>query len=129
MKSWSEHLEDYLRLRRHLGYKLVKAGHELRKFVALLEREKASSITTKLALQWAQSTTCRQSQADRLGLVRGFARHLSALVPCTEVPPEGLIWFHRHRKAPYLYRDEEVRRLITAAQRRRTVDDRLRPHT
>ena len=73
MKTWSEHLEDYLRLRRHLGFKLVRAGRELCQFVRFLEQKKARFITIKLALQWAQSTTCRQMQADRLGVVRGFA--------------------------------------------------------
>ena len=128
MKTWSEHLEDYLRLRRHLGFKLVTAGRELRQFVRFLEQKKARFITIKLALQWAQSTTCRQMQADRLGVVRGFARYLSALVPRTEIPPEGLILFRRQRKAPYLYSDQEVVRLIQAA-RQLPTSDQLDPST
>lgn len=128
MKTLAEHLEDYLKLRRRLGFKLVKAGHELLNFVLFLEQKKARFITIKLALQWAQSTTCRQMQADRLGVVRGFARYLSALVPRTEIPPEGLILFKQHRKTPYLYSDKEVVRLIKAARQLRSAD-KLRPST
>lgn len=37
MSPLSGHVEDYLRLRRALGYKLERAGHLLPKLVAYLE--------------------------------------------------------------------------------------------
>ena len=53
MKNLSLHLEDYLKLRRQLGYKLVVAGILLRNFVRFAEQEGARVINTKLAVRWA----------------------------------------------------------------------------
>jgi len=118
MNALSARLKDYLRLRRHLGFKLRLAGGLLRRFVLFAQKKKASVITTKLALEWAtQPTDCQPSQwANRLGMVRRLAQYVSALDPRTEVPPPGLLPHRYHRKAPYLYREEEVRRLIRTAR-------------
>jgi len=49
-------------------------------------------------------------------MVRQFARYRSATDPRTEIPPQGLLPHRYHRKPPYIYRDDEVVRLIQAAQ-------------
>jgi hypothetical protein len=46
--------------------------------------------------------------AQRLGHVRGFARHWSAIDPRTEVPPGRLLPFPNRRARPYLYTKEEI---------------------
>jgi hypothetical protein len=46
-------VDDYLGLRRRLGYKLKDPGTHLHDFVAFLERQGTSHITTDLALRWA----------------------------------------------------------------------------
>jgi len=48
--------------------------------------------------------------------VRGFARHWSAHDPQTEVPPSGLLPHRPARAHPYLYSNDEVRRLLQAAR-------------
>jgi integrase len=90
----------------------------LRKFVRFAKQERASFITTKLALRWAtQPAGCQPSQwANRLGMVRRFAQYLSAVDPRTQIPPPGLLPHRYQRKTPYLYRDQEVLRLIEAAR-------------
>jgi len=118
MNPWSTRLDEYLSLRRRLGFKMCQAGHLLPQFVRFAQQEKAEFITTKLALAWAtQGKGCQPAYwADRLGLVRRFARYVSAVDPRTEIPPGGLLP-HRHlRKTPYQYRDEEVEQLVKAAQ-------------
>jgi integrase len=50
-------------------------------------------------------------------MVRRFAEYLSAIDPRTEVPAQKLLPYQFRRQAPYLYRDEEVLRLIAAARR------------
>ena len=74
-------------------------------------------ITTQLALTWAQQPTTVQPAewARRLSMVRGFARHRSATDPRTEIPPDGLLPYRPKRARPYLYSDEEIRRLLRAA--------------
>ena len=47
-------------------------------------------------------------------MVRGFARHLQALDPATEVPPAGLLACRNRRAVPYLYCDAEVAALMAA---------------
>lgn len=113
-----EALEEYLKVRRMFGFKLRIPGSLLRKFVTYAEREAASFITRELAVRWAtQPKNCQPHQwANRLSMVRTFARYVSAMDPRTEIPPEGLLPHRFHRKSPYLYTDEEIVRLIEAAR-------------
>lgn len=53
MSSLREAAEEYLALRRALGFKLGQQGRMLLQFVAFLEQHGAAVITTKLALQCA----------------------------------------------------------------------------
>ena len=46
-------VDDYLELRRGLGFKLVNHGACLVEFVSFLEQKKTSQITTVLAVQFA----------------------------------------------------------------------------
>jgi integrase len=106
-------------MRRSLGFKLRLTAGMLREFASFVERERASHITTALALHWAtQPAGVQPAQwANRLGVVRRFARFLSASDPRTEVPPPGLLPYRYQRKPPYIYRDIEIRRLLEAAAR------------
>jgi len=54
MKSLRKSVQDYLSLRRSLGFKLLEAGKGLLDFVTFMERHHASYITSALALDWAQ---------------------------------------------------------------------------
>ncbi len=115
-------LEEYLAVRRALGFKLRNAGDLLKGFVTYAEREGASSITTDLAMRWAmEQKKCQPAQwGNRLALVRRFARYVSALDAGTEIPPLGLLPRRFHRKVPYLYSDEEIAHLIAAAKKLRS---------
>lgn len=54
-------VQDYLEMRRSLGFKLHDAGIGLMKFISFLERQNASHITLALALQWTQESSSVQS--------------------------------------------------------------------
>jgi len=114
MSTLTTRLEEYLRLRRQLGFKLRVPGILLPSFVRFARRRGASFITTKLALEWAtQPPNIGQPQrANRLGMVRRFAEYLSAVDPRTEVPPQKLIPYQFRRRQPYLYTDEEVLQMM-----------------
>jgi integrase len=116
MKSLARHLEAYLDLRHKLGFKLRVQAGLLARFVDFARQKKASVITTKLALSWATGAQgCQQSQwANRLGMVRRFARYVSGADPRTEIPSQELLPLRLRRKTPYLYTDSEVCRLIDA---------------
>jgi len=117
MKTHKETIEDYLALRRGLGFKLRSAGLALLDFGAFLDREQAPHITNERALRWAMlPRKCQPALwAARLRYVRGFARHRRATDPRTEIPPASLLPFRPGRARPYLYSEQEIQRLLAAA--------------
>ena len=88
-------VDEYIALRRGLGFKLRDMATGLPEFAAFLEQHAASSITTALAVAWAMQPVDHQPSdwAKRLGFVRVFARHWSATDPRTEIPTAGLLPF------------------------------------
>ena len=60
MSALRKAMQQYLSLRRSLGFKLIKAESTLRSFVAFSEREAASHITTDLALRWLKLSTAKE---------------------------------------------------------------------
>ena len=123
-------LQEYLAIRRQLGFKLKKEGTILPNFMDFLQKEGASFITRELALRWAMQPLDVQPSwwASRLCMVRLFAQYQSAADPRTEVPPQGLLPHRYHRKKPHIYRDEEITELIVAAKKLPS-ENGLRPHT
>jgi integrase/recombinase XerD len=117
MNTLRQAVQEYLILRRGLRCKLQEAGKGLLDFVTFMARHRASYITQALALAWAQQPLKVQPAhwAQRLCFVRGFARHRSATDPRTQIPPQGLLPFQPKRARPYLYSDDEIRRLLDAA--------------
>jgi integrase/recombinase XerD len=110
-------LEDYLALRRCLGYKLERAGVVLADFVAHLDQVGAEHITVDLALEWALRAANPDSswRAQRLGMVRCFARYLHAIDPGHEIPPPGLIHRGQRRPEPFLFAEADIVALMAAA--------------
>ncbi len=121
-------LEDYLKLRRALGFKLANAGRLLDQFVGYLEKHGMATITLDHALAWATLPVEASVnwQAMRIRVVRGFAAYLHSIDPSVEVPPAGLIRSGACRATPYLYSDVEIRSLIEAAA---VLQPRLRAAT
>ena len=117
MKPLKLHLEDYLRLRRQLGYKMAEAECLLSSFVRFAEQNGAGYIRTKLALRWAVRPNIQRPQrAARLGMVRRFATYVSAHDARTEVPAQKLLPYRFSRRDPWPYTESEVLRLIQKAQ-------------
>jgi len=112
-------MQQYLSLRRSLGFKLINAESTLQSFVAFAEKEATSYVTTDLALRWVKLSTAKEpaTLADRLNVVRRFAIWTSAVDERTEVPPKNLLPYRYQRKPPYIYSDEEVEGLVGAARK------------
>lgn len=119
MSTLRESLDTYLALRRGLGTELLRPAVYLRRFVDFLEREGASVVTTDLALRWATApaNSTPVTWASRLADARRFAAWLSATDPRTEVPPLGLLPHRYQRRRPYVYSDDEIRRIVGEARR------------
>jgi integrase len=116
MSSLHDVAEDYLRMRRALGYKLTLSGWHLEKFVSYLEQTGATTVTIENAVAWATSAGTDPSYwAQRLSIARQFARHLQTIDPTCEVPPAQLLPYRAPRAIPYLYEPEEIAALMDAA--------------
>jgi integrase/recombinase XerD len=111
-------LDDYLRIRRSLGFKLEIDGKMLEDFIAFLERAGAIRVTTELALDWAKLPRDAHPYhwRKRLGVVRLFARYLATIDPRTEIPSKDLLPATRRRLAPYIYSPGEITALMSAAR-------------
>jgi integrase/recombinase XerD len=121
MSGLAEQVQNYLRVRRALGFKLVGEARLLRGFVAFAEAAGQRTVTTAIALEWARLPRGASPNylSRRLRAVRGFARYLKALDPACEVPPLELLPAGKHRPAPYLFREGEITALMAAARRLR----------
>ncbi len=117
MSTLAEHAQNYLALRRALGFKLVGEGQLLAELGVSAEQAGQRTITTKFALEWARRLQDASANylSRRLRAVRAFARYLHTLDPACEIPPLELLPASKYRPAPYLYRDEEIVALMTAA--------------
>jgi integrase/recombinase XerD len=118
MTMLAQHLDEYLQLRRTLGHKLADAHRLLPRFVASLDEREAEFVTIEAALAWSLAPAVPVGSvvpADRMMLVRGFARYLSGIDPRTEVPPAGTIRHPKHWRQPFIYSDTDALAMIEQA--------------
>lgn len=110
-------LNEYLKLRRSLGFALEREGRQLPQFVAFLEAHDSVIITASLALRWALLSPSGSQSTNRLSMVRGFAKYLAALDARTEVPCRELLPLPSSRKLiPYIYTDADICALMRTTQ-------------
>ena len=122
MTALSQAANDYLRVRRALGFKLVYEGRLLRAFVSYMDGIDAEVVTVEHALRWATlpAGATTTEQAKRLRAVRGFARYLKTIVPETELPASDLLPSRRSRPTPSIYSEPDITALMAAASRLQT---------
>ncbi len=118
MTKLERRIEEYLELRRALGFRLERAGRLLPAFAAFAERAGLVTVTVELAVAWAvlPANASPAWAAERLGIVRGFARYLHLVDADAEVPPLDLLPGRARRPTPYLYSDADIVALMAAAR-------------
>jgi integrase len=119
MTTLTQRVDEYLTVRRSLGYDLSLSGRVLRCFTAFADRESADHITVDLFLRWKNTfgSANNDTWSARLSMVRVFAGWLQAHDERTEVPPLGLIAGKSRRARPYIYSDTEVGTIVVRAAR------------
>ena len=111
-------VEEFIALRRGLGYRSPSQERALRAFGRHLDQEgHKGPIPLESSLDWATKTASTDpcNPARRLTMVRGFLRHLAAIDGATEVPQPGLLGSTGHRKPPHIYSEAEIGDLLVAA--------------
>ena len=121
MSALGQLAEEYLQMRRALGYKLTAQGRILRGFVRYLDNLGATRITVELALDFATQPAHASPiwWTRRLSVVRGFATYVQAIYPDTEVPPGYLLAQGAPRAVPYPYSSADIAALMIAARKLR----------
>ena len=132
MSPLQETLDEYLAMRRALGHKLCLAGRLLQQFVTFADLAGAAYVTTDLALAWVSQSGGAQLFPNG-PVAWGLVRQLRTLLRCAQT--RGLLcrrttcFPHRYqRPTPYIYRDEQISRLLDAARHYSSATG-LRPHT
>jgi integrase/recombinase XerD len=122
MSTMRQAAEDYLALRRAMGFTLEKPGRLVLQFAYHLDRLDTRQLTIETALAWARQPAHADPSwwAYRLSAVRGFAAYLHPRQPGTEVPPTDLLPLRTKRATPHLYSADDVAAMMTAAQRLHT---------
>ncbi len=118
MSELAAAVEDYLALRRSLGFALEGHDRLLASFVAHLEARGLDTVTIEAALAWAtQPVGANPSwHAKRLGYVRRFATYLQTFDSRCQVPPPDLLANAPRRVQPHLYSADEVAALMAQAR-------------
>jgi integrase len=115
----SDLIDDYLDLRRRLGFDPDGLRWRLRDFARHADRiGHTGPITIALATGWALASSAgHPARAERrLGAVRAFARHRAAFDPATEIPPAGFFGRIPRRPPPHIYSDDEISALLHACR-------------
>jgi len=122
MNTLRQAVDDYLEMRRGLGFKLGRIETRLRQFLAFMEDKKTIRITTALALEFATQTPHLdpKTKAQRLSAVRGFARYQQGIDATGEVPALGLLPSRSKCARPYIYSEAEILRLLEGVKNYRS---------
>ena len=118
MSALADTAAEYLQLRRLLGHNLDEAHRLLPRFVAYLDSIGASTVTIDAALAWATDGVdpATTNGARRMGIARGFARHMAGIDVDTQIPPAGLIPMRQRWRPPFLYTPAEIDTLLAGAR-------------
>ena len=127
--TMTSRVQEYLRQRRALGYKLYREGRQLLNFARYADQSRHQGpLNAALALRWATLPQKVEPayHARRLNIVRVFARHQAVTEPKTQVPPRHVLGPDFRRKAPHLFTPGQLRQLL---RRCRSLSGQLEPLT
>lgn len=112
-----ERLDEYLVMRRALGFQLDDLERQVGLFLAWLEaRGQTQTFTLDEAVTWARLNPNAHPSwwATRLSLVRRFTNYLNANGVDVPVIPKGLLPARKPRAVPFIYSQEDVDALLAA---------------
>jgi len=114
--SLHQRVDEYLRLRRALGFRLRNEGRALAEFADYLQQQGTTAVTAEDAITWAQLPRGVHpvTWTQRLTAVRGFASWLAAIDPVTEIPPKGVFPGQGKRPAPFIFSGDGIAAMTAA---------------
>lgn len=122
MPDFPDLISDYMRYREARGLQpSPKTAHLLHQFTTFLptDRDDELLFTAAEALEWANAPIDAAPAwlAMRLSVIRQFALYLAGMNMPVTIPPTHQLPAGSSRAIPFIYTDEEISALITAARR------------
>ncbi|MBL8932671.1 MAG: tyrosine-type recombinase/integrase [Kineosporiaceae bacterium] len=114
-----ERLDEYLVMRRALGFQLNDVERQVGLFCTWLEARGQTTFTIDEAVAWARLNPDAHPSwwSTRLSLVRRFAGYLNANDVDVPVIPAGLLPARKPRAVPFIYSQDDLDRLLAACGR------------
>jgi integrase len=127
MTTLRERLDQYLVMRRSLGFQLADLERQVALFCTWLEaRGQTQTFSIDDAVTWARLNPDAHPSwwATRLSLVRRFAGYLNANGVDVPVIPKGLLPARKPRAVPFIYTQDDIDALLVACDTEFT-DERI----
>ena len=127
--SMIEHVQRYVALKRHLGYKYLGNERTLLSWARHAMAHGEAIIRAETVIRWASEASSPARTGKRLDIARRFAQWLHAEDERHEIPHKDALDRARYqRRPPCLLNDSEIRMLMEAALRLPPVGS-ITPHT
>jgi len=110
-------VDSYLELRRSMGFRMKVQEYLLRNFASFAAERGETYIRTRTAVEWAAQAPSEGQRANRLGMLRVFARLAHAEDAGHEVPCERVFSARRVRYRPFILTPDQLHELLTRASK------------
>jgi integrase/recombinase XerD len=111
-----DRVDDYLGLRRALGYQLHAHTAVLADYAAFAATHGLVSVTPQSTAAWVAATPALSGTVitRRVAMLRGFADYLRAFDPAAQGPPAGMFGLPAQRRTPHIYTSTQIDALLEA---------------
>lgn len=114
-------VDNYLKERRRLGFKLGTMGYYLASFARYVGHlGYRGSLTVELMADWAKQDKWQNGDpatwSRRFQALRPFTRYLQQFDPLTEIPDESIFGKFQEKGTPHIYHEQEIIDLLAAAK-------------
>jgi integrase len=110
-------VDSYLDLRRSTGFGMGVHEYLLHGFASFAAQRGETRIRTCTAIQWAAQAPSEGQRANRLSMLRVFARYARAEDAAHEVPPERVFLAPRVHYRPFIFSPGQIHELLVRASK------------
>ena len=110
-------VDSYLKLRRSTGFRMKVQEYLLHSFASFAAERGETHIRTRTAVEWAAQAPSEGQRANRLGMLRVFARFARAEDAGHEVPSERVFSARRVRYRPFIFTSDQLHDLLVRASK------------
>src|SRR4030095_2053788 len=121
-------VHTYLAVRRAASFELKTVEYYLRDFTRFAVARGDTHVVAQTAIAWAAQAMSEAQRHNRLMTLRRFVRFMHAEDPRHDLPPDDVFCGRRQRPTPYIFRQEEIQRIVAQA-RQLGPSGSLRPET